>query len=338
MARIFYMMLVFMLAILMKNLTAQQVDYSGTSAANFLKIGVGARPMAMGDAAISTISDPTALYWNVAGITRIEEKTALVISSMNWLVDTRHSYLGAILNLGVLGSVGLDMQYLDYGKVEETTVYDQDGTGRFFSASDIAVGLGYARKLTERFSFGAKVKYIYEELANTSADAFGIDVGAVFQTSFYDNNLRLAATLSNFGAKMQFEGRDLSVTYVVPGSPSNKQIPANLATIDWEIPLLFRFGASNYFIKNENWSALLGYDVLDSRDYDVRHNLGAEVGYRNTFFLRGGYKFNYDEVKYTAGLGFDLHPFIGYKIKLDYVFLDYGVFGAMNQFTFIINM
>lgn len=330
------LLMVFLLTL--PNISAQEVDYSGTSAANFLKIGVGARSMAMGDAATASVNTAEAMYWNVAALSRIEKPFAVTLSTMDWLVDTRNSYVAAAIRLEDIGTVGIDLQYLDYGQIEETTVYDQDGTGRYFSASDMAIGLAYSRKLTDRFAFGIKFKYINETLANTSADAFAVDVGAVFTTSFFDNNLRLAASLSNFGSKMQFSGRDLSVTYTVPDNPSNKQIPANLTTIKWDIPLLFRFGISNYFVQNDSWSLLVAYDILDSRDYDVRHNLGAEIGITNLFFVRGGYKFNYDQVDYTVGMGVDFSSLLNYGVKLDYVYLDYGDFKGLNQFTLNINM
>src|SRR5512146_3004830 len=107
-----------------KSFAQQDVDYSGTSAANFLKIGVGSRPMAMGDAAIAVINSPEALYWNVAGLTRIKENFSLSISTMDWLVDTRNSYVAAAYKVEGVGSFGMDLQYMDYGKIEETTVYD----------------------------------------------------------------------------------------------------------------------------------------------------------------------------------------------------------------------
>jgi len=312
---------------------AQEVDYSGTSVANFLKIGVGARPMSMGDAAIASINSAEALYWNVAGLTRIEEKFAVSISSMNWLVDTRNSYIAAAYRFDDLGTFGIDLQYLDYGKIEETTVYDQDGTGRFLSASDMAIGFGYARKLTDRFAFGIKIKYINQTIADATGDAFAVDLGAIFLTSFFNNNLRLAASLSNFGTKLKFTGRDLSITYNIPDNPSNKQIPADLSTIEWDIPLLLRFGISNYLMNNDDVSLLVAYDILDSRDYEVRHNVGMEVGLYKMFYVRGGYKFNYDEIKYTMGLGLDFNNIIDYKLKLDYVYLDFGDFGYLNQFS-----
>ncbi len=317
---------------------AQNVDYSGTSAANFLKIGVGARVMAMGDAAIATVDGPTAMFWNIGALSRIEKDVSVSFSTMNWLVDTRNSYIAGAINLGEFGTIGMDIQYLDYGTIEETTVYDQDGTGRFFSAGDLSLGFGYSRQLTDRFSFGVKVKYIREDIANAHAESFGFDVGALFITSFFNNNLRLAASLANFGSKMKFTGRDLAITYVIPGSPTGKQIPGELQTSDWEIPLLFRFGLSNYFINNEHWTLLTAIDVLDSRDYDVRYNTGVELGFNKTFYLRGGYKFNYDEVTYTLGGGLDFSNFTEYKITLDYLYLNYGVFGNLNQFSIRIDL
>ena len=316
----------------------QDVDYSGTSAANFLKIGVGSRPMAMGDAAIATVNSPEALFWNVAALPRINDDFSVSISTMDWLVETRNSYVATAYKVEGVGSFGMDLQYLDYGKIEETTVYDQDGTGRFLSASDLAIGLGYARELTDRFSFGVKVKFINQTIADASASAFAIDLGAVFLTSFFDNNLRFAAALSNFGTKMQFKGEDLSITYVVPGNPGNKQVPAELSTLEWDIPLLLRFGISDFIIDNDDVSLLVAYDLLDSRDYRIRHNVGTEVGLYRIFYLRGGYKFNYDEVSYTVGFGLDFQNIVNYKLKLDYLFLDYGDFGSLNQFSLQFNL
>ncbi|HGY54191.1 MAG TPA: PorV/PorQ family protein [Caldithrix abyssi] len=328
---------IFIVTILLGSIQAQDVDYSGTSAANLLKIPVGARIAAMGDAGSALADDATSLFWNPAAAARINSFGSISISTMNWLVDSRLSYLAGVINLGGFGYVGVDFEYLDYGNMEVTTVYDQDGTGRYVSASDLVFGLAYARKLTDRFSFGIKLKYIGEKLASVSGSAFGVDIGADFQTSFFDNNFRISAALSNFGTQMKFEGYDLEVVYTVPGSPSNKQVPATLKTRGWEIPLLFRFGVSNYFIKNKNISLLAAYEVMDSRDYEVRHNLGAEFGYRGMFFLRGGYKFNYDEVTYTAGFGLNFAPLIDFGLVIDYVFLDYGVFESLHQFSIAVN-
>lgn len=310
---------------------AQNVDYAGTSAANFLKIGINARTMAMGEAGITMSDDASAMFWNPGAISRIP-RNSINLSTINWLVDTRVTYAAAILHAGVLGSFGLDFDYFSSGDIEETTLTQQDGTGRYFSASDYQIGLGFARNMTDRFSFGIKAKYIHERLSNVDASSFAFDLGAVFITSFL-NDLRIAATLSNFGNRMKFSGRDLAVIYSVPGSPTGKEIPANLETLEWEIPLLFRFGLSDYLVKNEDFTLLGAFDILDSRDHETRFNAGAELGIYQTLYVRGGYKFNYDETSFSLGAGFNLQRILKWNAQLDYSYLDFGRFDPVNQFT-----
>jgi hypothetical protein len=313
---------------------AQNVDYAGTSAANFLKIGVGARNTAMGEAAITLSDDASALFWNPGAVSRIPGNS-INLSTVNWLVDTRVTYAAVILHAGALGTLGLDFDYFSSGDIEETTLTEQDGTGRFFSASDYQIGLSFARNMTDRFSFGVKAKYIHEQLSNVNASSFAFDVGAVFITSFF-NDLRIAATLTNFGTKMKFGGRDLSVIYSVPGSPTGKEIPANLETLEWEVPLLFRFGLSDYLIKHEDFSLLGAFDVLDSRDHDARFNAGTELGIYHTLYIRGGYKFNYEETGFSLGAGFNLQRILKWDAQLDYSYLDFGRFDPVNQFTMVL--
>jgi len=311
-------------------LLGQNVDYSGTSTSNFLKIGVGARAVAMGEAYVTMAEDAGSMFWNAGAIAALDQGS-VTFSLINWLVDTKITYL-AIVYPFRFGAVGLDIDYFSSGDMEMTTLYEQDGTGRYFSANDLQVGVAYARSMTDRFSVGVKIKYIREELANVSASAFAFDIGSVFTTSFF-NNMKIGMTLSNFGNKMQFNGRDLNVIYSVPDSPSNKEVPALLKTEQWEIPLFFRFGASTDLIRRQNFNFLVCYNVLDSRDFKVRHNLGAELRVLNALSLRGGYKFNYSESSYTMGLGLNFSFLGANNLRLDYSYADYGRFSDVQQFS-----
>ncbi len=311
-------------------LWGQNVDYSGTSTSNFLKIGVGARAVAMGDAYVTMTEDAGSMFWNAGAIAALDQGS-VTFSLINWLVNTKITYL-AVAYPFQFGTFGLDIDYFSSGDMEMTTLYEQDGTGRYFSANDLQVGMAFARSMTDRFSVGVKIKYIREELANVSASAFAFDIGSVFTTSFL-NNMKIGMTLSNFGNKMQFDGRDLNVIYSVPDSPSNKEVPALLKTEQWEIPLFFRFGVSTDLICQKYLNILLCYNVLDSRDFKVRYNVGAELSMLNTLFLRGGYKFNYSESSYTMGLGLNF-SFIGANnLRLDYSYADYGRFSDVQQFS-----
>jgi hypothetical protein len=235
-----------------------------------------------------------------------------------------------------LGSFGLDITYFGSGDIKETTLLMQDGTGRVVSASDLAIGLSYAKNLTDRFSVGVKVKYLKETLVSVSASTFAFDIGSVFETSFL-NNLKLGITLSNFGGAMQFDGNDLIVTQVVPGSPTNKQIPATLQTNSWSLPLLFRIGATTTALDLENYKLALSYTVLDSRDYDVRHHIGTSFKIFDLFTLRAGYRINYAETTFSAGLGIKARTDFAGDLMIDYAYTDFGLLNGINQFTLSIN-
>jgi len=311
----------------------------GSSAAAMLGIGVGARAEALGGAFVAIADDPSALYWNPAGITQIKS-ISLQVTKTDWFVDTDFSALDLVVPLPSLGSaVGFHLAMLDYGDNPVRTVFRPEGTGESYSASDFVAGLYLAMGITDRVSASFGVKYFQQSIWHVSGSAIGFDLGILFQTPL--QGLKLGGTISNLGSEFGLSGRDLTRIMDIDGRrdiyQNNDNVPINIATETYALPLLFRFGISNYFIKNENLSLLTAYDILDSRDYTVRHNLGLEVGYRSVVFLRGGYKFNYDETNYTAGIGLDMSEFIGYDLTLDYAFLDYGVFDSLHQFTFNVN-
>ncbi|NIT55891.1 MAG: hypothetical protein GWN00_06545, partial [Aliifodinibius sp.] len=78
-------------------------------------------------------------------------------------------------------------------------------------------------------------------------------------------------------------------------------------------------------------------DILDSRDHDARFNVGGELGIYQSLYVRGGYKFNYDETTYSLGAGFNLNRILQWNAQLDYSFLDFGVFDPVNQFSLIVS-
>ncbi len=309
---------------------AQNVDYAGTSVANFLKIGIGARAAGMADAYITESNDAFSLYWNPGTISRIGHPS-LAFSTINWLVGSKINYASAVIPFSI-GSFGVDIDYFGTGDIEQTTIQEQDGTGRYFNASDMQLGLAYARNMTNRFSFGMKVKYIRETLASVNASAVAFDIGSLFITNFY-NNLRIGISLTNFGQKMQFDGRDLRVVYQVIDSPSNKEVPAVMQTNQWELPLSFRFGIATDLIRAGNMKLSSGLDILDTRDHKARENLGFELNYNGIAFLRGGTRFGYDEAGFSFGGGANIGIANIGHITADYAYTDFGRLQAVQQFS-----
>ncbi len=309
---------------------AQNVNYAGTSAANFLKISPISRNSAMGDAPLSAGSGAGGVMFNPASVAGMPEGS-ITISSMKWLVDTRISYLAASYPLSPVSTAAIDIDYFGTGDIDETTIAEQDGTGRVFNASDLMIGATYAVKLTDRFSAGAKVKVINENLSQAQATAFAADIGSTFRTNFL-NELEINFVLSNFGSKMKFNGRDLEVLYTVPDSPTGKEVPARLKTESWELPLLFRLGLETDVLRIDNMRLHVAYQLLDSRDYQARHLVGAEFVYNDFVYLRGGFKPNWDEASWSAGFGLNIRmPNMG-RVLFDYAATDWGVFGLVQQF------
>lgn len=312
----------------------QGVSYKGTSAANFLKINLSAKTAGMGESDITYAEDASCLFYNPGGISRLNS-ASVSFSYTNWLVQTSLGHIALALPLE-FGTVGFDVTYFSSGDIEETTLLKQDGTGRVISASDVAIGLSFARNLTDRFSVGIKAKYVQENLASVSASAFAFDIGSIFETSLI-NSFKIGISLSNFGGAMEFTGNDLLVTNVVPGSPTNKQVPGVLQTEDWKLPLFFKIGVGSMIIEQNDFNLLLAYTLTDSRDYSARHNVGGELEFLNIFRLRGGYRFNYDEATFSAGAGVKISSSSIGTIFFDYAFTDFGNLKNINQISLSIN-
>lgn len=317
------------------NLFSQTGSYVGTSSANFLKIGLGAKAVGMGESYITESEDASALYWNPGAITRIGHPSA-AFSSLQWLVGTNVSYAAAVLPTD-FGTLGIDLSYFGSGDIEETTLEQQDGTGRVVTANDMAIGFTYARDLTDRFSVGLKIKYVREQLATVNADAFAFDVGSVFSTPFL-GGMKIGMLLSNFGGSMRFDGNDLVVTHIVPGSPTGKQIPAEIQTTDWELPLFFRAGLATDILTTDVAKVTTSYTITDSRDFSDRHAIGAACTFVNLLTLRGGYRFKYDEATYSLGGGVQFTSAQAGKFFVDYSYTDFGRIGGIHQVSVSVNL
>ncbi|HOT96551.1 MAG TPA: PorV/PorQ family protein [bacterium] len=320
--------------ILSGSVLAQGVSYKGTSAANFLKVAMGAAFVGSAESDLTLAKDASSLWFNPGTISRIPKSSA-VFSHSSWLVQTNFTNVAVTLPFGGF-TAGVDLTYFGSGDIEETTLLKQDGTGRVVSASDLALGAALARNLTDRFSVGCKLKYIREQLAQVTAGAFAFDIGSVFETSFF-NNMKIGIALTNFGGALQFSGNDLLVTHVVSGSPTNKQIPAVLETKEWDMPMTFRLGVATDIINRGDvvWSG--SYAINDARDFGTRHNLGTTLTLKKMLALRAGYRLNYDEATLSAGAGL-LVPasFLG-QVYFDYAYTDFGQFSNIHQFSVAVN-
>lgn len=175
----------------------------GTTAANFLKIGVGARPAGMGGAYTAITSDGTALYWNPAGLAQIEKPEISMMYNAHFQ-KVKQGYLALAFPL-LGGTAGLGTNYVDMGTIEKR---DEEGnlTGQF-SASDIQASLGYANKVSPDIMFGASAGVLQEVIAEDKKSAYLGNVGFLLVKKPFSFGL----ACQNIGSKL---GEDsLPLTY-----------------------------------------------------------------------------------------------------------------------------
>lgn len=249
-------------------LTSSFVCYAagpGTTAASFLKIGVGARASAMGDAFTAIADDATALYWNPAGLIKIKENQ-LSATYNAWFAEISQGYVGIGYPL-VKGVLGGAINYVSIGNIEGT---DEAGNPtESFGASDFSLCLGYAGKIEDEFMLGVSGEMIENTIAGDSKTAYLASLGGLYEVS---ESLTLGVVLQNMGTKL---GSD-------------------------PLPFVMKGGLA---YKKE--SLTLAMDIAKPSDNKMYFCAGAEWWIRNIIALRAGYKTNQDiGAGFTAGIGF----------------------------------
>ncbi|MDZ7262731.1 MAG: PorV/PorQ family protein, partial [candidate division KSB1 bacterium] len=315
---------------------ARSVTKVGTTAASFLGIDVGSRGTGMGSAYVSIANDAPAMYWNPAGIARLNNFVA-TFSTTKWIADLSFNYAGAVLALGNFGNIGANATFLTMDQIERTTILSPDGTGELVDAGSYAVGLSYARSLTDRFSIGFNAKYINERMYHCTAHGFALDLGALFITRLH--GLTLGMSISNYGTKMRLDGRDLQIQHDIDPSVygNNPNINARLRTDNFDLPLMFRVGVSMDVLKGlYDSNLILSVDALHPSDDVESVNLGGEYVFNNMFSLRAGYKelFAKDsEQGLTFGGGIRYNIIGTTTFYFDYSYTDFGVLNAVHIFS-----
>lgn len=308
---------------------ANGVSKTGTVVATFLEIPVGAPAIGMGDAFVSIANDASALYWNPAGIAWFSENQGF-FQHTTWIADMGHDYAALVVPLGSFGVLGGSFTSLSMGDMKVRTVEKPEGTGEYFSASDFALGVSYARQLTDRFGVGFTGKYIQETIWHESAHGFAVDVGTVFRTDLF-GGMVIGATLSNFGTSMQMTGLDTREYISVESSQlgTNDEIPSDIETDSWDLPLQFRFGVSTTPVKTDIFRWTVAVDAVHPNDDYESMDLGTELAYNEFLFLRGGFHSLFlpdREGGLSLGVGFKSTSVFdsGVAVRFDYAYRNMG--------------
>jgi len=310
----------------------------GTTAAKFLSIPIGARALGMGGAFVALANDASAMYWNPAGIAGLHQSEA-IFSHANWLADININYGGVVLPIEDFGTVGVNFTSMTMDEMERTTEDQPDGTGATFTAGSFAVGVSYARSLTDWFSIGANAKYVSERIWNSSARAFAVDLGTLFTTPF--QGLKFGVSVTNFGEKMHMTGDDLTTLKdISPNYGNNPNIPASLSTDNFDLPLTLRIGFAYQPIVNEDEVLTLAVDAVHPNDNAESVSLGGEfTAFQRIISIRAGYKSIplaksvESEEQFTIGGGLRYTIGANFTVKFDYAFERFGRLNNVHKFA-----
>lgn len=316
---------------LMAGTVCAEFSKVGASGAQFLKIGVGSKYQAMGEASVAVVNDVYAAYWNPAGLAEIEN-TAVGFTNVNWILDIDLNYVALARYFEDIGVIGVSATVLSMDDQEITTFDQQDGTGNYYSAVSYAVGLSFARQLTNRFAFGTTVKYVGERIHNEKSEGFAFDFGTLLYTGF--RSLRLGMSISNLGPELKFSGPDLAVGYDAQnGEGANQPVGAELKTTPYDLPMTFRVGVAYDVDMGPNSVLTLSGELKHPNDNMQQGALGAELGFSDQFFLRAGHKFNYEEEGLTLGGGLSTQISNETKLVMDYAWQDFGRLQSTQRFS-----
>jgi outer membrane protein OmpA-like peptidoglycan-associated protein len=293
-------------------LRAYALSGEGTTAATFLKIGVGPRAVAMGEAYTGVADDPSAVYWNPAGIAQIPSPAVTAMHAF-WLQSTYFEHLAGTLPLPA-GVVGFSLIYLNAGDLlrsEEGDTPDSPFRGTF-SANNLGFTAAYAYPYDASLCLGGAVKTFSETIDGRASVGWAADLAFLYRLPW--KAWKLGGAAQNLGPATR-----LADNYA--------RLPANLKLgVSWQaLPRL-----------------LLDLDYNQLLEQNGKISLGAEYVFEKILALRAGYHYQsaVDNFEYydnygtntlsgvTAGVGIFYQEF-----HLDYAFVPYGMLGSAHRIS-----
>jgi len=305
-------------------ITSVEISREGQSGWQFLKINGDPRQAALGGSIMTTVNPTSNVVFGSPAILTLVKQSDIQFNSMNWIADIKYYSLVYSQRISWIGTFAASVVVLDYGDMQETIHSTLQGgatvpifTGNTFTASDLAIGLSFAKKITDKLSVGGTVRYLNETIASAGMSSWSVDFSTVYFTGF--RSLRLSLAARNFGPD----------AHLVGYSEELQSEP-----VDIRMPFEMRAGIAYDFLEKNDDPHLLTL-VLDgkvSSDSPEKIHLGTEYIYNDLYSLRAGYKINYDEEGLTFGLGFKF-PIGRQQYSLNYAYLDFGALTQVHMFS-----
>ena len=294
----------------------------GTASGTFLKIGVDARGAALGQAYVSLVEGPLAVFCNPAGLARMQGSNA-AFGYARWPADVDLFAFSFARPWGGGGAtLAVAAEYLGT-QLEETTEWHPQGTGRTFGYSDLLLGFSAARPFTDRLAIGGTIKFFREDMGSQiggpTTQSWLVDAGTVYQIGALGGRLSIA--LLHFGPDLEPDG-----TYYSSVQGEEVEYAA------FSPPTSFRIGLSVLPYERGRHRLATATEVVHVADNQESVRAGVEYAYDGRYFARTGYDSGADAMRFSAGLGLKL-AWAGSQMMIDYAYTDGGPLLAIHRWS-----
>lgn len=303
----------------------------GQAGMKFLEIGLSAAAEGMGGAVTGREMGAASMFYNPAGLAAMDKCNDVYLARTEWAADVALNALAYSRNTPY-GIFGVSAMAVDYGTVKG---YQMSGSGAVTSQgnldlSSMAIGVGAARKVTDKFQIGLAARFVSEDLdvsSGSKSSVFVFDAGTLYRTGLGSSVLSMSIRNFSRQAKHQSDGFDL--------------------------PLMFRIGVAMDLFNMESMasdnmtSLVVSADALHPRDRPEELLYGVEFGMMRKIFLRGGFRTGRDYQNFVpvnttsppmktalASLGAGIRHKIGpTDIGVNYAWTDVGsLLGTVHRF------
>ena len=280
---------------------------AGLSALSFLKNDLSPVSFAMASASVANKGNLYSSENNPAALVQIKS-SGIAISNLSVGAGIHQSFLASGFTLDDGSVIGFNVNSLNAGAMEIRTEFEPNGTGQLFYANNTALGMNYARKLSQNFSIGIGLKYIYEGIASYTNHTITADIGFLYTTDYKD--LTFAVVVKNFGGNSQMIGSDLEITFNRTDVVLNK----------YTTPSIFKMGFSFIPYESKSKKVVASAELNHPSDNAENIRLGGELSFRDLLFTRLGYKLSVQGQNYpTAGIG------VKTRLGVHPLYIDYAV-------------
>jgi len=332
--------------LMLSSMALGQGSRMGTASSTQIQVVQGARYLSGGGAAANAVG-MDAVYWNPAGLALSENGVDAIFSNRQYIAEIDNNFFGVSVDfIGM--KMGVSVRTFNIGDIDETTVFQPDGTGQVFTPNFSILGATASKRLSDNTSVGINANFIRESFGRVAASGMAFDLGVQYKSLAGMEGLDAGFVLRNFGQPVKYDGEGLGVAATaVDGDRPVEYYKIDAAAYD--LPFAFDMGLSyNIAGANLGFTYTSNYYTTDEIKFKASYDVGlvaVAVGFQQSSVAKDQDVMGQDTQKIDAvesswyvnpsdgvsfGASLNLSQFTGMNMVLDYAMLPMADFDA-NQ-------